>query len=428
MREDERIGDRRMMSSNNSANELHINDLPDGILVHVSTYLAKPSVALLAVALVAPSTSTYWSEDFRGTQPTGWRQPTSSSNAIVTSTSSNNNNNEWSLLDFGDIENILAAKLTDDDINAVLQCISAKSNLKILKLAGCVNITGSCLNILRSATGLEQIDLSLVGKHEVPNIEPEPLICESTIIDILDSIIIQRGSSLKHLEFPTKFRNVASPAFSGYLDRYNHYLELKRSCCSKCGRLCLETGGRECVYRDGAEGYGTQNYVCSQCIHHFCADDECGDGDEGGYSKWCSTCEKEYCLDCVSHKLCHECGESFCKKCKQTKLCEGVDCENQMGIVCENQLCDDCFEKRTCYSCTQTRCGGCVLSYICDNSDCSKAICIECVQNEDVGGGECDGCGVEFCSYDCRQLLQERRKDDGKSLCLDCSLEGTSLH
>ena len=52
-----------------SANELlHINDLPDGILVHVATYLAKPSVALLAVSLVAPSTSTYWSDDFRSTQ------------------------------------------------------------------------------------------------------------------------------------------------------------------------------------------------------------------------------------------------------------------------------------------------------------------------------------------------------------------------
>ena len=145
-------------------------------------------------------------------------QSTSSSNAIVTSASSNNNN-KWTILDFGDIEKSLAAKLTDDDINAVLQCISAKSNLKILKLAGCVNITGSCLNILRLATGLEQIDLSLVGKHEVPHIEPEPLICESTIIDILDSIIIQRGSSLKHLEFPTKFRIARSPTFRGFIQR-----------------------------------------------------------------------------------------------------------------------------------------------------------------------------------------------------------------
>ena len=111
--------------SSNSANELlHINDLPDGILVHIAKYLAKPSVALLVVALVAPSTSTSWSDDFRSTQPGAW-QPTSASNAIVTSASSDDNN-IWTVLDFGDIEKSLAAKLTDDDINAVLQCISAK--------------------------------------------------------------------------------------------------------------------------------------------------------------------------------------------------------------------------------------------------------------------------------------------------------------
>ena len=401
------------MMSSNSANELlHINDLPDGILVHVSAYLAKPSVALLAVALEAPSTSTLWSDDFRGTHTTS-----SASNAIVTSASSNNNN-EWSVLDFGDIEKSLAAKLTDDDVNAVLQCISARSNLKILKLAGCVNITGSCLNILRLATGLEQIDLSLVGKHEVPNIEPEPLICESTIINILDTIIIQRGSCLKQLELPKKFRISRSPAFSGFLDRYNHYLELKRPCCSKCGQLCLETGEMECACRSGPVGYGTQNYVCSQCLNDFCYyDDECGDG---GYSKWCSKCEKEYCLDCVSGKQCDTCWKYSCNKCEGLNGCEGMDCETK--------LCEDCFEKKTCYSCSLTRCGDCVLSYICDNIHCNKTICIDCVYSGDKGGGECDNCGLEFCSYDCRQLLQERRKEDGKSLCIDCSLEGTSLH
>ena len=410
-----------MMSSNNSANELHINDLPDGILVHVATYLAKPSVALLGVALVAPSTSTYWSEDFRGTQPTGWRQPTSSSNAIVTSASSNNNNNGWTVLDFGDIEKSLAAKLTDDDINAVLHCIHAKSNLKILKLAGCVNTTGSCLNILRLATGLQQMDLSLVGKHEVPHIEPEPLICESTIINILDSIIMQRGSSLKHLEFPTKFRNTASPAFSGFLDRYNAYLELKRSCCSKCERICLETGAGECVRLSAHSDWcGAQNYVCSQCLKHFCRHTECRDDGGNSCSEWCIKCEKEYCRDCVSRKHCDECGEDYCNK------CEGLNGCDFMG--CEHQLCEDCFEKKTCYNCNQTRCGDCCLSFICDNGDCNKTICLLCVGIGDCGGGECHGCGSQFCSLDCRRHIFELCKERDESLCLNCALEsGASL-
>jgi len=36
---------------------LHINDLPIGFLVEVSTYLSKPSRAVFAAALSAPSSS-----------------------------------------------------------------------------------------------------------------------------------------------------------------------------------------------------------------------------------------------------------------------------------------------------------------------------------------------------------------------------------
>ena len=46
------------MSSNNkrqrtttSTDSLHINDLPDGLLVGISNYLAKPSLALFAIAI-----------------------------------------------------------------------------------------------------------------------------------------------------------------------------------------------------------------------------------------------------------------------------------------------------------------------------------------------------------------------------------------
>ena len=76
------------------------------------------------------------------------------------------------------------------------------NNLQILKLAGCVNITGSGLNVLRSTT-LEQIDLSLVGKHEVPLINPEPLLSEDIVLPILDNII-SRKSGLRQLELPKK--------------------------------------------------------------------------------------------------------------------------------------------------------------------------------------------------------------------------------
>ena len=106
-------------------------------------------------------------------------------------------------------------------------------------------------------------------------------------------------------------------------------------------QVCLETGEGECVGHDHQhQGYGTQNYVCSQCLNHFCYHDECGDG---GCLKWCMKCEKEYCLECVSHKQCDTCGEDYCNK------CEGLNGCDFMG--CEHQLCEYCFERKTCNSC-----------------------------------------------------------------------------
>ena len=144
---------------------LYITDLPDGILVGISSYLAKPSAVLFALAMSA--------DDSQSTE-------TQTSKAIVSSAIN------WNVLDFGDIEKSLAAKLCDDDIDMMLKSIHAVNKLKILKLAGCVNITGVGLNTLRSSTSLEQIDLSLVGKHEPPWIEPEPLLSENLVIPILD--------------------------------------------------------------------------------------------------------------------------------------------------------------------------------------------------------------------------------------------------
>ena len=213
---------------------LHITNLPDGILVGIASYLAKPSVALFAIAMTIDS------------------QQTQTSKAIISST------NNWNVLDFSDIEKCLAAKLSDGDINKILRCIDAVNNVKILKLAGCVNITGSGLDLLRSSRSIQQIDLSLVGKHESPVLEPEPKISEHLVFPILDNII-SGESSLKQLEFPKKWRNAQSTEMNRFLLRYNNYLRNQGYCCSKCDRPCVETGNEEWVDLDGGDLYGTQN-------------------------------------------------------------------------------------------------------------------------------------------------------------------------
>ena len=61
---------------------LHITDLPDGLLVDISNYLAKPSVVLFAIAMAADS-----------------EQQTQTSKAIISSI-------DWSVLDFNDMKRV----------------------------------------------------------------------------------------------------------------------------------------------------------------------------------------------------------------------------------------------------------------------------------------------------------------------------------
>ena len=113
------------------------------------------------------------------------------------------------------------------------------NNLRTLKVAGCTNITGSCLDVMRD-TSLENIDLGLVGMHKSPKTSPEPRLSENIVIPILDSII-GRGS-LKLLQLPWKFRNEPTTEMEQFLGRYEQYLAAFRYKCLKCDTLCRETG------------------------------------------------------------------------------------------------------------------------------------------------------------------------------------------
>ena len=239
-----------------SSDKLCVNDLSDGLLVGISSYLAKPSAILFAIAMDSSTTET--------------------SKAIIASTN-------WNVLDFGGIEKSLAKQLSDGDIDKILKSIDAVNNLHILKLAGCVSITGKGLDVLRSSVAIEQIDMSLVGMHESPILEAEPLLSESLVISILDDII-GRGNSLKQLELPMKWRNAHSMRFTLFLGRYSNYLARQRHRCLKCDRFCEEVGDHDewITLTPETRWYGTQSYTCYGCLNHFCHDDDCTDEEGGG--------------------------------------------------------------------------------------------------------------------------------------------------
>ena len=101
-------GGNKRKSIDSDESIVSISDLPDAVWADVAKYLARPSVALLAVALAAPSTSPHHCE------PSAASKVMISSSSVVTVISSrkqrgsNAGGDQWSILDFGDIEENLA--------------------------------------------------------------------------------------------------------------------------------------------------------------------------------------------------------------------------------------------------------------------------------------------------------------------------------
>ena len=318
------------------------------------------------------------------------------------------------VLDFGDIEKSLAARLSDDHITTILTHINAQNNLKTLKLAGCTNITGSCLEYICSSVVLVELDLSLAMKHESPILDAEPLLAESIVIPILDYILdlmIGTSRSLKLLHLPKVFRANQSTDMRQFIERYDHYISSFRYSCSRCERLCNSTGhlpNGMCSTYDWS-----QNYTCTTCLAHYCYSRNCTDDAGNEYIEWCRNCKRYYCQVCVPSSKCWGCNEFYCNKCDTLdKVCDDGDCEAN--------LCKACTIRCSCRYCNETKCMRHSTNYTCDRDGCNKEICADCVDSKGEGG-ECNTCYFEFCSSECRYL--KFSKDESERACTACMKE-----
>ena len=193
-----------------------ITDLPSGVLAHAASFLAAPSRALFAIALNKNSAAL----------------PNERSSAIV--------GNEWDTLDFGQIEQDLAEKLSDDDVEKVLLCINAVHKLKKLRMTHCLKITGECFQPLRGSSIIEVIDLSLTCDGEEPSLE-SPLSFHD-VLPILHSII-DRGV-VQHITLPRHWRDISidyremeirHPVHQFVIEYNRMLLDRHRlACCEKC--------------------------------------------------------------------------------------------------------------------------------------------------------------------------------------------------
>jgi len=301
----------------------------------------------------------------------------------------------------------LAIKLTDDDIGAILACINARQVLTTLKLTGCVNITGNGLEPLRGSVVLEQIDLSLVKQHEGPYMKPEPLMSETPVLSILNSIVDEDENSLKQVQLPFKFRQRRESSIPDqFLSRYNQQvlelMENLRFRCSKCGSLNCDTSQSWRTW-DQSHHYGLLETICYKCTNSFCT--RCEEGGDVRNIGGCWICEKVYCADCVPTAKCEICGVLTCSGCGSM-----TDCDD-----CGRDACEVCIH--TCECCNTTRCDECVTYVQCECCD-SKAHCADCYDGKDHDVGFCEDCYNTFCG-DCR--LSKQRKD-WNAACTGCMI------
>ena len=220
------------------------------------------------------------------------------SKAIISTT-------QWETLDFEDIETSLAAKLNDDDLGAVLQCIDAKQTLKKLKLAGCVTITGRCLMPLTGSSALQLLDLSLQKKYKNPDNVQEFLLSREIVMPILDSVIASAGCSLRYIVCPSKWRVEDDDAFRA---RYHQMLRNREYSCAKCNEIMRGQWGTHHL-RGHSDDEFLQHGICYDCLKPVCAICQ---RDHPDYLGFCAGCCKDYCEGCMSVEdtACVGCGIS----------------------------------------------------------------------------------------------------------------------
>ena len=277
-----------------------LGDFPDALLATVASYLPQTSCAFFAVAMMSSP-----NEDSS-------LQLSSVSNTILAQ------HQNWDTLDFEDIDKSCQKRLTDRDIHQILVCIDAVNNLRSLKLTHCFNVTGAGLEPLRGSTVLERIDLSLVGAHESPVIEPAPPLSVDAVVPILDSVIGREGNALVHIQLPKKWREEKSGILSSFLERFDGALNSRRFHCSlpSCEQTCQGRADSPLVpWEDRDDWYGMTSITCFQCQKHFCK--VCGD--DNMMLDFCKCCEKFYCQDCSMVEYCQG---SNCSSAEQPASCK----------------------------------------------------------------------------------------------------------
>ena len=245
----------------------------------------------------------------------------------------------WETLDFGNIDgsNRLTRKLKDGGLHDILTIVDVVNNTKRIKLTRCFNVSGSGLSPLRNSILLKQLDMSVDDELYSPL-----SFSEEIVIPILTSIINTDGNSLVYLKLPQKWRKYKytyreiDTQLTVFLRRYDEVLVSRRMECKSCNQL-VAVGRSGYISRTPNNYYGLQNHICYSCLNAFCKDCLLEKR-----LRYCSNCEKDYCIDCTPFN--GECSSSF-------EHCGNGHCSNCVGLIhcgCGDELCRECKQCGKC--------------------------------------------------------------------------------
>ena len=318
---------KRQKTSPSAPSCISIDHLPSDVLQLVASFLTRSQTALLAAGISSPTSKINCQE---------W------------------DGDGWNTMDFSDLDKDLAARLTDGDLNEIFRCIDAVKSLKTVKLTGLVGVIGIGLRSLRKSAVLRQIDLSLVGQHEDPRLESEPMLSKAIVIPILSNIVSTFGNSLHHIQLPKLWRLHQastlrkSQMLDNFLFKYNKSLDYRFNGCSGCDRAIWGHDEGKCWVERNGKDAGLQLSTCYVCTNRFCG--QCNDENTPYF---CNVCDKKYCQGCVTTKRCHYCETKACNTCMPMEHCIG----------CQSDYCGECLPVETCTFCNRTRCVDCVPHY-----------------------------------------------------------------
>lgn len=278
------------------ASLLPIYNIPDSVLLHITSFVEDASKILLAVALTASSDKIRKSNyDIK---------PCPAARLILGHKRMFDRAFSFSCVKFSKFDKNLAALLSDEDVGGVLACLLDVSPLCSVELTNLVNVTGKCLfPLCRSADKLGTLDLSLVADDmKTSHIQPESKLSKIDVIPILDRLLDSGKSVLPYIIFPKKWRKEGSQLLGRFLAKYNRVMKEREIVCYSCKKNFCGTGEKSYICKTVGATFGTYNITCFCYKHSFC--DDCADEK---MQELCQKCDRRCCIDCCDTMRCDLC-------------------------------------------------------------------------------------------------------------------------